>query len=91
MAWTTVKLAERVFKVEYKFDITHSGNSGNYDEPSEAAEYTIDVLSLREARQELELPTWLKKLLEQHLSEDREDINEIIQEADMDRDYYEET
>lgn len=96
---TTVTIAGSELDVEWDYDITTHGNGGcapslSYPgDPPEPAEYDIEVLGIEFPKQAadvtLELPVWLKDLISTHLYE-RDDINEIVQQADQDRggDYY---
>lgn len=94
---TTVTIAGSELDVEWDYDITAHGNGGvapsmNYPgDPPEPAEYDIEVLGIEFPKQAadvtLDLPTWLKDLIAAHLYE-RDDINEIVQRADQDRDYF---
>lgn len=92
----TAEIAGHELIVEYVFKITahwcpQTGptySSGG--EPAEPAEFEIEVLGLRFPKQhadvpELAMPEWLKDILTTHLSE-RDDINDIIQRADYERD-----
>jgi hypothetical protein len=90
----TIQICGEDFEVEYDFKITHSGSPESYSsyggDPAEPAEFEIELLALQRPKQPdaapgLEMPKWLKDLIEQHLSE-RDDINEIVQQADMERD-----
>jgi hypothetical protein len=90
MAHATVEIAGVEIEAEYDFTITHSGCSATWDDPAEPAEFDIEVLRLRFSQQaadvpDLEIPEWLKDLLNQHLAE-RDDINDVVQAADMERD-----
>jgi hypothetical protein len=92
---TTITILENNIDVEWGFNITTHGNLGvapslSYPgDPPEPAEYDIEVLGIEFPKQAadvtLELPTWLKDLIATHLYE-RDDINEIVQRADQDRD-----
>ncbi len=97
MPATTIDIAGVELEVEYDFNITASGNGGTAPsltypgDPPEPAEFNITINTLRFPKQHadvpnLEIPAWLKDLLEQHLSE-RDDINDIVQLADQERDY----
>lgn len=81
------------FLVEYEFKITSRGSpeSGpsyySGGEPAEAAEFEIEVFGLRWPKKdadvpEPDMPEWLRDLITTHLSE-RDDINDIVQDADM--------
>ncbi len=91
-----VKIAGVEMLVDYEFDITSSGCSAHMGSlsyeghPAEPAEFEITVYGIAFPKQAsdfgpLEMPPWLKDLLTTHLSE-REDINDIVQQADMRRD-----
>ncbi len=95
-----VEIAGETMIVEYVFEITAHGSpqSGpSYSsggEPAEAAEFDIEVLGIdwpnRSKLSDVpvpELPTWLRDLLATHLAE-RDDINEIVQQADYERGSY---
>lgn len=90
----TVEIAGHELIVDYEFKITSRGcpatgpsySSGG--EPAEAAEFEITVLGARFPKQhadvpELEIPKWLEDILVWHLME-RDDVNEIVQQADYD-------
>lgn len=92
-----VEIAGQELLVEYVFKITSHGypatgptfSSGG--EPAGGAEFEIEVLGLRFPKQHAdvpnpEMPEWLKDVLTTHLSE-RDDINDIVQDADGDPDY----
>jgi len=89
-----IVLFETNFAVEWDYDITAHGNGGtapsmNYPgDPPEACEYTIEVLALYKEhdKKELEFPAWLKDLITEHLYQ-RDDINDLVQQADQDRAY----
>lgn len=86
-----VTILEQNMEVEYDFHITAHGSSGagpsfgGPGEPPEPAEFDIEILGLSFPKQaadvELEVPQWLKDMLQTYLYE-REDINEIVQMAD---------
>jgi hypothetical protein len=95
MTQATIEICGAEFTAEFEFNITAHGNPGSrpsLDHPGdapEAAEFDIEVLSLRGDAQpkdspDLEMPAWLKATIEEHLQE-RDDINAIVQEADSDR------
>ena len=97
MPKTSIEIAGSELIVEYEFNITASGCSAHMGSlsyeghPAEAAEFEITVLGIGFPKQEadvpeLEMPSWLKDLLTTHLYE-RDDINDVVQRADMDRDY----
>ncbi len=80
-------------EAEYEFDITSRGcgpsgptrySSGGED--GEPAEFDITILGLKFPKQDadvyLDIPEWLKDMLDTHLAE-RDDINEIVQQAAM--------
>ena len=91
----TVTILETNFEVEWTFKITASGSpetgpsyySGG--EPATGAEFELEVLSLHLPKQdaELELPKWLNDLIATDLYE-RDDINDIVQQADYERGSY---
>jgi len=93
---TTVTILETNFDVECAFDITASGSLGcapslSYPgDPAEPCEFDIEILGIEVPKQHadvtLELPTWLSGLIANHLHE-RDDIHDIVQRADEDRDY----
>lgn len=92
----TVTILETNFDVEYDFDITASGSCGTAPsltypgDPEEPAEFDIEVLGIALSAKpdvELELPAWVKDLLTAHLYE-RQDINDIVQQADRDKGSY---
>lgn len=99
----TVTILETNFVVEYEFTITTSGTMetspsfGSGGEPAEAAEFDITVTEICVPKQHadvcLDLPDWLGDLIATHLC-GRDDINDIVQQADRDRgsddDHYEE-
>lgn len=88
-----VEIAGHDLIVEYVFKITSHGypatgpsySSGG--EPAGGAEFDITILGLRFPKQHadvhLVVPEWLKNILTTHLL-DRDDINDIVQEADRD-------
>ena len=89
----SVEIAGQEMIVEYEFKITCHGSTESgpsYDsggEPAEAAEFEITVYGIDFPKRdadvpEPELPDWLKDVLATHLSE-RDDINDIVQQADM--------
>lgn len=83
-----ITILETNFEVEYDFDITaHGCSSTGWDEPGWGAERDIEVLGIADPKQPsdvtLELPKWLKDLIETHLCE-RDDINTVVQQADQD-------
>jgi len=91
-----VEIAGHDLIVEYVFKITSHGypatgpSYASGGEPAGGAEFDITVLGLRFPKQhadvpELEMPTWLKDILTTHLL-DRDDINDIVQRADYERD-----
>ena len=90
----TITILENELEVEFDFEITAHGSAGcapslSYaGDPPEAAESDIEVLGLEFPKQaadvHLDVPTWLKDLIATHLAE-RDDINEIVQNADQDR------
>lgn len=89
MSQVTVTLLETNFEVEYDFKITTHGygDSGpsleHPGDPPEPAEFDLEILSINLPKgSELELPDWLKKIIEQHLYE-RDDVNDAVQEADQ--------
>lgn len=96
----TVTILETNFDVEYDYDITTHGSNGTAPsmtypgDPDEPAEFDLEVLSIALSTKpdvELELPAWLKDVITAHLYE-RQDINDIVQQADRDRgtdDYFE--
>ena len=82
--------------VDYEFRITSRGSpeSGpsyySGGEPAEPAEFEIAVFGLRWPKKdadvpEPDMPEWLKDLITTHLYE-RDDINHIVQTADMNDD-----
>jgi hypothetical protein len=89
---TTVTILENNFDVEWDYDITTHGNLGvapslSYPgDPPEPAEFDIEILGIEFPNQHLdvalELPLWLKQVIASHLYE-RDDINEIVQQADQ--------
>ena len=94
-----VTIAGTEMEVEYDFNITLIGYGGaapslSYPgDPPEPCEFEIEVLGISFVKQAAdyptcEIPTWLNELIAQHLSE-RDDINEIVQTADQERDLYE--
>ena len=89
-----IEICGAEFIAEFEFEITAHGSPGvgpslNYPgDPPEAAEFEITVHSLRvnaqpEGSPDLELPAWLKAIIEEHLQE-RDDVCAIVQEADRD-------
>ncbi len=89
----TVTLFDAVnLEVEYDFKITAHGCPESWSsyggDPAEPAEFDIEILGIEFPKQHadvhLDLPEWLKDILTAHLLE-RDDINEIVQEADYER------
>lgn len=90
---TTIEVAGHELTVEYDFKITAHGcpESGpsyySGGEPAEPAEFEIEVIDIRFPKQasdvELFMPEWLNQIINTHLSE-RDDINDIIQQAAYD-------
>ena len=89
---TDVVIGGQSLIVEFEIKITahgHPATGPTYSsggEPAEAAEFEVAVYGARFPKQhadvpELELPQWLKDLLETHLME-RDDINDIAQRMD---------
>lgn len=93
----TVTILETNFEVEYDFEITSHGSLGcapslSYPgDPPEPCEFDITILGIEVPKQAadviLDLPKWLSDLIATHLYE-RDDINEIVQQADQDRGDY---
>lgn len=96
MSEASVTIADQELIVEYEFKITARGypdtrpSLSDPGEPGAGAEFEITVLGARLRKLggevEIEMPQWLKDVLTTHLSE-RDDINDIVQEADSDPDY----
>ena len=90
----TVDILGESFDVEYDFIIWAHGRpetGPTWDgggEPAEAAEFEIKVFGISKANSpyDIMLPGWLESLIAEHL-ENRDDINEIVQRADMEGDY----
>lgn len=90
----TVTILENNFEVEYDFTITAHGSNGTAPsltypgDPPEPAEFDIEIIEIRVPNQaadvQLDIPMWLKDLLTTYLL-DRDDINEVVQQADRDR------
>lgn len=90
---TTITILENNLEVEWNYDITAHGNNGcapslSYPgDPPEPCEFDIEILGVEFPKQAaditLELPLWLKQIIASHLYE-RDDINEIVQQADQD-------
>lgn len=90
-----VEIAGHDLIVEYEIKITSHGypasgptySSGG--EPGAGAEFDIEILGLRFPKQhadvELVIPTWLRDIVTTHLLE-RDDINDIAQRMDHERD-----
>ena len=87
---TMIDLLGTTFEVDYDFEITASGSPetgpsySSGGEPAEAAEFEITVTEIRAEGKTIELPKWIEELIETHLSE-RDDINDIVQDADRER------
>lgn len=89
-----VTIIDNKLEVEWDFTITASGSRGcapslNYPgDPPEACEFDIEIVELRFPKQDsdvhLGIPKWLNDLLTTHLLE-RDDINQVVQEADSER------
>lgn len=88
---TTVTILETNFDVEWNYDITAHGNNGvapslSYaGDPPEPCEFDLEVIGVFDPKAPdtiLELPKWLHDLIANHLYE-RDDINEIVQQADQ--------
>lgn len=93
----SVDIAGQELIVEYEYKITARGcrairpSLSDPGAPAEGAEFEIIVHGARFPKQHAdvanpELPEWLKDVLTTHLSE-RDDINDIVQDADSDPDY----
>ena len=94
----TVEILGVEMDVDYEFEITHSGAPESWSsyggDPAEPAEFDITIhgLDFHNRHADVpkpEMPDWLRDILATHLAE-RNDINDIVQKADMERDYSDE-
>ena len=87
-----IVIFETNFAVEWEYNIISHGNGGSAPswnhpgDPPEPCEYDIEVIALYKEhdKKELDFPAWLKDLVTEHLY-NRDDINDLVQQADMDR------
>jgi hypothetical protein len=91
---TDIDILGQSFEVDYEFAILTHGRpemgptwySGG--EPAEAAEFEVRDISISVSHPHASLPApdWLQTLIREHL-ENRDDINEIVQQADREGDF----
>lgn len=69
------------FKAEIDVEVTYWGSADSYDEPGDAMEYNVKLLSIWSADDETKKPLnvddWLKPLLENFFSEDQDAYDKI--------------